>query len=394
MGFRRRLMMAQRSGVEPPLPAGYTKIDYLLAVPLGAYIDTGYIPNINTEFEIDFQQEYLSSNYPTLFGTRNGGTGTQRFYMHTMPTFLAINFGNVEKKIYVTWSDEINLHLDSNEIILNDVSYSYDDIATNVNPTNSMLLFGYKEPTITAAFCGRIYSCKIKENGVLLHRYVPCIDPNDIYGMYDVENNTFYGSGNGSYVFSGPPLSLNGSIPSEYEKCGWIQNPSTAYIDTGYKPNQYYTVSTEIERTIDNGYQFICSSGSPYGFTINGSNKLQTIINNNWRTGSYTINKNQKYLLEMTNRGDAYVDKTKDVTSGNSNATATNTLKLFTWLDPTSPNDRGHMKMYNFRFYDNTGALVCDYQPVKRLADNEYGMWDFVSETFLLSPDGVSFNGG
>ena len=48
---------------------------------------------------------------------------------------------------------------------------------------------------------GRIYYCKIYDNGTLLRAFIPCKNENDVYGFYDKVNRSFYANiGTGSFT--------------------------------------------------------------------------------------------------------------------------------------------------------------------------------------------------
>lgn len=51
-----------------------------------------------------------------------------------------------------------------------------------------------------------LYYFKLFVNGVLVRDMVPCIDPNNVVGMYDVVNNVFYSSPNGAAFVAGPTV--------------------------------------------------------------------------------------------------------------------------------------------------------------------------------------------
>ena len=40
----------------------------------------------------------------------------------------------------------------------------------------------------------RLYSCQIYDNDTLIRDYVPCMDNNGVYGLYDKVNGVFYTS--------------------------------------------------------------------------------------------------------------------------------------------------------------------------------------------------------
>lgn len=57
-------------------------------------------------------------------------------------------------------------------------------------------------------FIGRLYGDAVALNGSTeVFRGVPCIDPNNVVGLYDLISNTFKSSGNSSTFVAGPAIS-------------------------------------------------------------------------------------------------------------------------------------------------------------------------------------------
>jgi hypothetical protein len=54
-------------------------------------------------------------------------------------------------------------------------------------------------------FHGNIYYVKI-EGASLIREFIPCINPNNIVGMYDTVNGVFYSSPNGTAFIAGPDV--------------------------------------------------------------------------------------------------------------------------------------------------------------------------------------------
>lgn len=51
-----------------------------------------------------------------------------------------------------------------------------------------------------------LYSCQIYDNDVLIRDYVPCQGPSGDIGLYDTENNQFYGNAGTGTFTAGPEI--------------------------------------------------------------------------------------------------------------------------------------------------------------------------------------------
>jgi hypothetical protein len=56
---------------------------------------------------------------------------------------------------------------------------------------------------------GRVYTFQVYDNGTLVRDLVPCVNPNDIVGMYDIVNNVFYTTADDNYQFVAGPIVIN-----------------------------------------------------------------------------------------------------------------------------------------------------------------------------------------
>lgn len=191
----------------------------------------------------------------------------------------------------------------------------------------------------------------------------------------------------------------SGESEHTYESVTYIENTSTAYIDTGFTPNQDTRVVIDV--IIDGYNKSVSASGNFSGIFGTGdrsnSNAFILFFNTTSKReqpqykGSYTNTGTFTYGTKYT------IDFNKNVFSGVGNTTFTyssftcpNTLTLF------RINNRSFklplMKVYSCQVYDN-GTLVRDYVP--KLEDGtKYGLWDNVEGIFYTSPNNVAFSGG
>ena len=220
------------SYVSEDLPEGYTKLEYIESTGT-QYIDTGVVGNLNTEYEITVKNNYIySSGSFAIFGSRTGATENNitSFFsvVPDQPVPVVINdFGNYTiTRQNPTVSSEETLHKykltnsKSKRTITNldtgwteTVTTTYSGSLTT--PTN--LYIGYAGSFGGLAnisnLQGRIYSCKIWDNGTLVRDLVPCLDEYDRPGLYDLVNQQmYYNAGTGAFL-SGP---IMGSLKLDF----------------------------------------------------------------------------------------------------------------------------------------------------------------------------------
>lgn len=179
------------------LPSGYTELTYIEAQN-GAYINTGYIPNANSEFEIDFM--------PLSY------RGAQDFAFGSRAPYVALLLGSTTNKLYPIWGTsgtsntyEVTQLMNVRwKMKLNSTKFIYNGTEENIvsqslgTTTYASYLFTINDNgnASSSYMKARVYGFKISESGSVLHNFIPCIDPNNVVGMYDAVGGQFYGSAN------------------------------------------------------------------------------------------------------------------------------------------------------------------------------------------------------
>ena len=198
-------------------------------------------------------------------------------------------------------------------------------------------------------------------------------------------------------VYGSGRTSCGGStsrLPQGYTEVEYIENTSTAYINTDLQIYSSTTNSFEVEskliaakhdsQTYQNVFSCMSEDGEPYqGFTYRYQPSLAgASIPNGQNT--FTIVNNEDLTQTVT------------VTSSSSQRTYTHTypLTLFCGLNSS----RNPFRWTNSKFYyckiKMNDELVRDFVPCKRDSDDKYGMYDLVTNTFYLSPNNVNLTGG
>ncbi len=176
----------------------------------------------------------------------------------------------------------------------------------------------------------------------------------------------------------------------------YIENTSTAYIDTGFVPNNNTRVETQVIpstlNTVLFGARKLAAVKNAKTFTLwflndiirtdfNGSQT--TVISNPIVDTLYTIDKNKNVtIINGTSK-----------TISNGSFSSEYTMYIFNVHQPSAETRyfKGKLKSY-FKLYNND-TLIRDYVPAYQISTQKYGLLDKLNNTFYISPNGVDFTG-
>lgn len=182
----------------------------------------------------------------------------------------------------------------------------------------------------------------------------------------------------------------------EYTPCNYIENPSNAYIDTGYIIKNTTSAEVKFQYTTVKAQSYIFSNSGTweaiFAFYTNGKTHMAYSAHNSvyYKDTAITPNTNIHTIKlgPCSAASYAYYDNTSfSYTAG---TRKNEQLRLFQSVGGYGP---GLAKIYYAKFYEN-GNLVLDFIPVKRISDGKYGLYDRINHTFNISPNGVDFLGG
>lgn len=193
------------------LPEGYTEREYIESSGT-QYIDTGFKPNQDTRVVVDvyITEQHISSN--CVFGTRSAASSTAPLMLNlwSMNAGTAVRFdyfgGNTTSSTSLVGKRSL---VDANKNIctIGDtvLNGTYQQGQTKFNlfvlTCNNAGNFNSKYNTYA-----RLYSCQIYDNGTLIRDYVPCTNPSGEVGLYDLENEEFYGNAGSGAFTAGPEV--------------------------------------------------------------------------------------------------------------------------------------------------------------------------------------------
>ena len=186
------------------LPIGYTKCEYIESDGTN-FIDTGFNPNQDTRIVIDFKGLQwgtnevcmwmgVSSSPYFMFGKASSSNYRAYFYYKTSEVLFSESTAD-------EWETRQTLDWNKNVVTWGGVSKSISS-STFQCADNAYLFAANNGGEAKFITRGRIYSCQIYDNGILVRDYVPCQDMYGVYGLYDLTNNVFYQSET-EYGFTG-----------------------------------------------------------------------------------------------------------------------------------------------------------------------------------------------
>ena len=198
------LVLGAAAGAAAELPAGYTAVEYIESTPGGGqYIDTEYIPNVNTWVECVVS---LSDDQPSdgvaVFGARKG-TESQNAFAFFAKTggnedLTCFSLGDTETRgTPFYWGRKTELRCEKSMAMW--ISYLEGrclippaSVGTDVC-VNTMFIFDVNSAEENAKHAGvclavmKLYSFRIDDNNVTVRDFVPCVRNSDFEpGLYDL----------------------------------------------------------------------------------------------------------------------------------------------------------------------------------------------------------------
>ena len=181
------------------LPLGYTKVAYIESSGT-QYIDTGITDITNSEFEIVAQQTSISGSFPTIMGALddNGNYKVICGLSTTNGTFYS-QCGGAQGFIVSTTSNDTAKHTFKVTTSNGQQTFQVDDntavigtYAITDTTQYSLTICARNKETVSNFTSQKVYSVRIKKNGVLVFNGIPCKNSSNVLGMYDLVSNTFF----------------------------------------------------------------------------------------------------------------------------------------------------------------------------------------------------------
>ena len=191
-----------------PLPAGYTQYDYLQNGTIGnnTYLDIQYPASDTDVFDYRIAIDFIETSKNTIadscpFGGRPTTSNTVNdltvYIQKNTTTNLSVHYGGGDTGWQTFNALERNvLEFEQGKIYLNNNLFYTLSVSSMVLKSGFPLrLFNRRNANSNQNQCliGKIYGFSIKDNnGNYVVNMIPCTNPSNVAGMYDIARNAFY----------------------------------------------------------------------------------------------------------------------------------------------------------------------------------------------------------
>lgn len=182
------------------LPEGYTQVEYIESTGT-QHIDTGVKPNGNSRVVLSGYN--LSASSKWVFGSWHNWYTNEFGFNFEEGSSAANGFRYGSTSAGVSGVPLGAFYLDHNGAVYTFNNTKGTMTAQQFTSNYSMYLFRFNAAGNASSgyFVGRIYYCKIYDNGALIRDFVPCKNNAGVLGFYDFANDAFYqNAGSGTFV--------------------------------------------------------------------------------------------------------------------------------------------------------------------------------------------------
>lgn len=184
------------------LPAGYTQCEYL-QLDGGQCVDTEILCDNNTKIELTFTREDSGARY--LFGVGSSGNTASFTGYQSGTASGSWRFGAAYGRPSVTVDVKHTFTMDKNGIVMDGTLYRYNGtIGTFMTPQTLVIgtVHDASGAISTTRHIGKFYSFKLWDGDELKAEYIPCKNPQGVYGFWDNAARKFRES-DGNSAFTG-----------------------------------------------------------------------------------------------------------------------------------------------------------------------------------------------
>lgn len=201
---------AELSFTPSRLPDGYTEVEYIHS-DSACSIDTGTPPVISkTKITLDIcADNYVNSN-ELVYGAPSNNSRAFALYRNSNTNFIAqcIVADAYRQEITKNISGErltIECDLKNNILKIGDTETTAAQSTTNQMST-TIRLFSSLKQSYNMSIRAKLYSCQIYNGDEKVRDLVPCINPSNVVGLYDIVGNSFYSNNWTGTLTAGPAV--------------------------------------------------------------------------------------------------------------------------------------------------------------------------------------------
>ena len=186
------------------VPSGYSAVEYIYGDG-NAFIDTGYKHNQTTRVIMDVEPVGTPTENKFLFEGYQADGYRKGIYWNYSNSCWSVDYASssARKNISTTYAQKLHIDYDRNSCKFNNTTISFT-AKTFQSTQNEYILAVNDNGSPKRITPARLYFYCIYDNGTLVRLFAPCVNPSNVYGLYDLVNKKFYQSA-GSSQFGEEP---------------------------------------------------------------------------------------------------------------------------------------------------------------------------------------------
>lgn len=195
------------------LPSGYKELDYIASTKTGGqYIDLDILlyDTLNKNYDIAIKFNAIGTGQDnttqgTIFGCQdNTGSPWPGTFIRVSNTNIVGRYIGGSGKDNTLGALKTDIELTEKTPPSKNVTNYNNSSRTHTWGTSLFCIFNNQAKTAMIRYIeAKLYYFKLFVEGTLVRDMVPCKDPNNVVGLYDLVNNTFYSSPNGAAFVAG-----------------------------------------------------------------------------------------------------------------------------------------------------------------------------------------------
>jgi hypothetical protein len=350
----------------------YTRLTYIECNGQ-QYIDLGYIVKEDDVIESNFILTKIASADHFLFGTAKGSAG---LWFEIYSNSAYVRFGQTASVSISSSSSKYSMRLEKGKVTIGNTATTLDFEAM---PESPIYLFAGRQSNGDAYSYGYYRCTKFRisdSNGLVMDLMPAKRDSDGVIGMLDLVSGAFYTSAE-------DPL-IGGSeiqITNDYEVLDYTTFTGTELFDLGIVKSTY-----ELEVL----FQRSETKATPYLYGIVTSPHTASVTaymssGGSWRWGTaykgISTNNLNEWRVRMKNGNALYNNTSSNFTK--STFTTPDTVVLGGYRAASGSLIRGYKGKVFYIRISESGTMLLDWYPCRRLSDGVEGFWDCVTQTFI-----------
>ena len=191
------------------LPKGFKRLEYIKSDG-SSYIDSGFVPNHDTRVYAEAVLPIASSTQ-ALFGCRVSSSSRQYQFV-TQGGYYRTDYNTTINNFTTHDYGTAKFYLDKNKNVtdLNGEYSSTNTYASFTCPGNMYIFATNNNGAVYAQATATLYCMRVYDNGALVRDFIPCQNASGAVGLWDAENEVFYGNAGTGAFTAGPVIQAPG----------------------------------------------------------------------------------------------------------------------------------------------------------------------------------------